>query len=60
MSGVRTKVGITEISSKLSAKTAFMNPIKANNIEVKNNTKIVKAGLAIENLDKKIGSHKIQ
>ena len=48
MSGVRTKVGITEISSKLSAKTALMNPIKANNIEVKNNTKIVKAGLAIE------------
>ena len=35
MSGVRTKVGITEISSKLSAKTALMNPIKANNIEVK-------------------------
>ena len=41
MRGVKTKVGITEISSKLSAKTAFMNPIRANNIEVKNNTNIV-------------------
>ena len=48
MSGVRTKVGITEISSKLSAKTALMNPIKANNIEVKNNTKIVNTALAIQ------------
>jgi len=28
-------VGIIEISSKLSAKTAFIKPIKENSIEVK-------------------------
>ena len=36
--GVNTKVGIIEISSKLSANTALINPIKENKMAVKNNT----------------------
>jgi hypothetical protein len=45
MSGVKIKVGIIDISSKLSAKTAFMNPISEKRTAVKNRTVRVKSGL---------------
>ena len=40
-------VGITDISSKLSAKTAFIKPINANKTDVKKSTVIVNPILAI-------------
>ena len=49
ISGVRTNVGIIEMSSKLSANTAFKNPIKENRIEVKRRTVMVKSGLTTVN-----------
>ena len=41
------RVGITDISSKLSAKTAFIKPINANKTDVKKSTVIVSPILAI-------------
>ena len=49
-----------EISSKLSAKTALINPINENNIEVKNNTITVSKGFATVKSDKIASLHQTQ
>ena len=45
MSGVKINVGIIDISSKLSAKTAFMKNYSEKRNAVKNRTVRVKSGL---------------